>query len=92
MDTFNIKFEDFPEGLMTWIDSVTNETNCKISKTEWRNKFDDKICYTHRPENPEEYEISITITADSKHNIDFISYLVENKLKTINYLRNCLTE
>lgn len=92
MDSYNKKFEDFPEGLVVWIESVVSETNCKIAKTEWKNKFDDKICYTHRPENSEEYEITLTITSDAKHNIDFIEYLIENKIKTINYLKNCFTE
>jgi hypothetical protein len=92
MGIYRKKFEDFPEGLLKWIESVSEETNCKIEKTEWRNKFDDKICYTHQPENSEEYEITVTVSSDSKHNIDFIEYLVENKIKAIDYLRNCLTE
>jgi hypothetical protein len=92
MDSFTKKFEDFPEGLLSWLESVAEETSCKIAKTEWKNKFDDKICYTHRPENSEEYEITITISSEAKNNIDFIQYLVENKIKTINYLKNCFTD
>jgi len=92
MDSYTKRFEDFPEGLISWIENIAVETNCKITKTEWRNKFDDKICYTHRPENPEEYEVTVTVCAEFKHNIDFIDYLIENKLKTISYLKNCLIE
>jgi hypothetical protein len=92
MSTYTKKFEDFPEGLLTWLETVAEETSCQIQKTEWRNKFDEKICYTHRPENSEEYELTITVTSDSKHNIEFIEYLVENKVKTIDYLKNCFSE
>lgn len=92
MDNYVKKFEDFPEGLLTWLEVVASETNSKIVKTEWRNKFDDKICYTHRPENSDEYEITITVSSPSKQSIDFVDYLVENKIKAINYLKNCYTE
>lgn len=92
MDSYIKKFEEFPEGLLNWIEMIAVETNCKITKTEWKNKFDDKICYTHRPENSDEYEITITVSSDAKNNIDFIEYLVENKVKTINYLKNCFIE
>lgn len=92
MSTYIKRFEDFPEGLLKWIEDVVEETNCTIDKTEWRNKFDDKICYTHCPENPEEYEISITLKSESKHNIDFVEYLVENKLKAVSYLKNCYSD
>lgn len=92
MDNYVKKFEDFPEGLLTWLEVVASETNSKITKTEWRNKFDDKICYTHRPENSDEYEITLTLSSPSKQSIDFVEYLVENKIKAINYLKNCYTE
>lgn len=92
METYTKKFEDFPEGLTKWLEEAAEETCCKITKTEWRNKFDEKICYTHRPENAEEYELTITISSDSKNSIEFIEYLIENKIKTIDYLRNCLSE
>lgn len=92
MGDYTKKFEDFPEGLLPWIETVVEETNCKIIKTEWRNKFDDKICYTHQPENSEEYEITLTISSESEHNLEFVEYLVENKLKAIDYLKNCYTE
>lgn len=92
MSSYIKRFEDFPEGLLSWIENVVEETNCSIEKTEWRNKFDEKICYTHRPENPDEYEITITLKSESKHNIDFVEYLVENKIKAVNYLKNCFTE
>jgi hypothetical protein len=92
MDSYIKKFEDFPEGLLTWVETVAEETSCKIQKTEWRNKFDEKICYTHRPENSEEYELTITVASESKNNIEFIEYMVENKIKTIHYLKNCYSD
>jgi len=92
MGSYTRKYEDFPEGLMNWIETISEETNCAIDKTEWQNKFDEKICYTHRPENPEEYEITITVSSESQHNIEFINYLIENKIKAINYLKNCFTD
>lgn len=92
MDSFTKKFEDFPEGLTSWLEAVVEESESKIQKTEWQNKFDDKICYTHRPENPEEYELMITVCSKSKNILEFIEYLVENKMKAIDYLKNCYTE
>ncbi|MGD9579867.1 MAG: hypothetical protein AB7V50_00705 [Vampirovibrionia bacterium] len=92
MGSYTKKYEDFPEGLINWLETISEETSCSIDKTEWQNKFDEKICYTHRPENPEEYEITVTVSSESKHNIDFINYLIENKIKAINYLKNCFTD
>lgn len=92
MSSFSKKFEDFPEGMMTWLESILAETESKISKSEWRNKNDEKICYTHRPENSDDYTLTITVVSESENNIEFVSYLIENKRKTINYLKNCYTE
>lgn len=85
-----IEFKNVPKDILGWLEKVATENNCRIDKKEWRSKYNSYVVYDYEPFCSDGFEISLTISSNSRNYLRFIQYLYENKLKTIEYLENCL--
>jgi hypothetical protein len=85
-----IEFRNVSKDLLGWLEKIAIENNCRIEKKEWRSKYNNYVVYDYEPFCSDGFEISISISATSKNYLKFIQYLYSNKLKTIEYLKNCL--
>jgi len=84
-----IEFRNVSKDLLHWLEKTAVENNCRVEKKEWRSKYNSYVVYDYEPFCPDGFEISITISSTSKNYLKFIQYLYGNKMKTIEYLKNC---
>ncbi|HSA06367.1 MAG TPA: hypothetical protein P5556_04240 [Candidatus Gastranaerophilales bacterium] len=85
-----LEFKNVPRDVLSWLEKVVLENNCRIEKKEWISKYNSYVVYDYEPFCSDGFEICLTISSTSKNYLKFIQYLYENKLKTIEYLKNCL--
>jgi len=85
-----LEFRNVSKDILPWLEKIAVENNCRIEKKEWRSKYNSYVVYDYEPFCSDGFEISLTITSNTKNYLKFIKYLYENKLKTIEYLKNCL--
>ena len=86
-----LEFRNVSKDVLLWLEKITVENNCRIDKKEWRSKYNSYVVYDYEPFCSDGFEISLTVSSSSKDHLKFIKYLYENKLKTIEYLKNCLS-
>lgn len=84
------EFKNIPKDLLPWLEKIVLDNNCRIEKKEWKSKYNSYVVYDYEPFCSEGFEINMTISSNSKEYINFIKYLYENKIQTIDYLNNCM--
>lgn len=85
-----LEFRNISKDILPWLEKIAIENNCRIEKKEWRSKYNSYVVYDYEPFCSDGFEISLTISSNSKSYLKFIQYLYGNKMKTIEYLKNCL--
>ena len=91
LDNINyLEFKNVSKETLPWLEKIAVENNCRIEKKEWKSKYNSYVVYDYEPFCSDGFEISLTISSTSKNYLKFIKYLYENKLRTIEYLKNCL--
>ena len=66
------------------------ENNCKIERKEWKSKYNSYVVYDYEPFCSEGFEINILLSSFDISYLNFIKYLYNEKLSTIEYLDNCI--
>ena len=89
----NIYFAEFynvPKDLLAWFDDIVYENNCSIEKKEWKSKYNSYVVYDYEPFCSEGFEINILLSSFDISYLNFIKYLYNEKLSTLEYLENCV--
>lgn len=89
-DSKIVEFKNVAKDILPWLEKVAMENNCRIEKKEWRSKYNSYVVYDYEPFCSDGFEISVSIAAPSHTYLQFINYLYENKIKTIEFLKTCL--
>ena len=85
-----LEFKNVSKDVLSWLEKVSLENNCRIEKKEWRSKYNSYVVYDYEPFCSEGFEICLSVTSTNKNYLKFIKFLYENKIKTIDYLKSCL--
>ena len=85
-----LEFKNVSKDLLPWLERVALENNCRVEKKEWVSKYNSYVVYDYEPFCSDGFEISVVISSTSPNYLMFIQYLYENKLQTIEHLKNCL--
>ena len=92
MDKFQNKFlelKNINKDMVTWLEDITYENNSRIERKEWKSKYNSYVVYDYEPFCSEGFEINILLSAIDVSYLNFIKYLYNEKLSTIEYLENC---
>ena len=84
------EFKNISKDLVFWFESIVYENNCRIEKKEWKSKYNSYVVYDYEPFCSDGFEISLTLSSKSACFLNFVRYLYEMKVQTINYLNNCI--
>ena len=84
------EFLNVSHELLLWLENIILENNCKIEKREWKSKYNNYVIYDYEPFCPEGFTINILISSTEYEYINFVRYLYENKVNTINHLERCI--
>ncbi len=93
MDKFQNKFleiKNINKDFIDWLEDVAEENNCRIERKEWKSKYNSYVVYDYEPFCSEGFEINILLSAFDISYLNFIKYLYNEKLSTIEYLENCV--
>ena len=84
-----IEFKNVSKELLPWLENLAWEYRCKIKKKEWKSKYNNYVIYDYEPFCSDGFEINITLSSRQSEYLNFVRYLYDDKIQTINYLKNC---
>ena len=84
-----IEFKKVSKELLPWLENLAWEYRCKIEKKEWKSKYNNYVIYDYEPFCSDGFEINITLSSRQSEYLNFVRYLYDDKIQTINYLKNC---
>ncbi len=89
--TYNrLEMKNVDKNVLPWFEDVIDENNCRIERKEWKSKYNSYVVYDYEPFCTEGFEINLVISAKDRSYLDFVRYLYNEKISTIEYLNNCI--
>ena len=85
-----MEFRDVNKEFLPWLEDLALEYHCRVEKKEWRSKYNNYVVYDYEPFCSDGFEISLTISSKNVCFLNFVRYLYEIKVQTVNYLNNCI--
>lgn len=86
----HIEMKNVNKDIVAWLETVIDENNSRIDKKEWKSRYNSYVVYDYEPFCSEGFEINLKISSHNSAYLDFIKYLYDEKLHTLEYLKNCM--
>ena len=90
-ERFSTEFKNINKELVDWLERTSQETNCRVDRKEWKSKYNSYVVYDYEPFCSDGFEINMVVSSYDVNYLNFLKYLFENKVKTIEYLKGCMT-
>ena len=84
-----MEIKNINKHLVDWVEDIAVENNCRIERKEWKSKYNSYVVYDYEPFCSEGFEINLLVSSIDISYLNFIKYLYNEKLSTIEYLDNC---
>ena len=84
-----LEIKNIDKNIVDWVEDIAEENNCRIERKEWKSKYNSYVVYDYEPFCSEGFEINLLISSIDISYLNFIKYLYNEKLSTIEYLNNC---
>lgn len=84
-----MEIKNINRDIVDWVEDIAEENNCKIERKEWKSKYNSYVVYDYEPFCSEGFEINLLLSSLDISYLNFIKYLYNEKLNTIEYLNNC---
>ena len=84
-----LEIKNVSKEIVDWLEDIANENNCRIERKEWKSKYNSYVVYDYEPFCSEGFEINILFSSYDISYLNFIKYLYNEKLLTIDYLEKC---
>lgn len=85
-----LEMKNIDKNMIDWLEDIIEENNGRIERKEWKSKYNSYVIYDYEPFCTDGFEINLVITAYDPSYLNFIKYLYEEKISTIEYLNNCI--
>ena len=85
-----IEMKNINKDMVGWLEDVIEENKGKIEKKEWKSKYNSYVVYDYETFCSDGFEINMQISSHNPSYLDFIKYLYEEKMQTLNFLNNCM--
>jgi hypothetical protein len=92
MENFQNKYmeiKNINKDIVYWLEDIAEENGCRIERKEWKSKYNSYVVYDYEPFCSEGFEINILLSSNDISYLNFVKYLYNEKLSTIEYLDNC---
>ena len=86
----HLEIKNINKDIIDWLEAVVDENNARVEKKEWKSKYNSYVIYDYEPFCADGFEINIMISSINPAYLNFIKYLYDEKLSTIEYLNNCI--
>lgn len=87
-----LEMKNINKEIVDWLENIVEENNSKVEKKEWKSKYNSYVVYDYEPFCTDGFEINMTITSFDQSYLNFIKYLYDEKVSTIDYLNNCMSQ
>ena len=85
-----LEMKNVDQNMLAWLEDVIEENNSRIERKEWKSKYNSYVVYDYEPFCTEGFEINLVISSRDSSYLNFIKYLYDEKISTIEYLNNCI--
>lgn len=85
-----LEMKNIDKNLLAWFEDIIDENNCKIERKEWKSKYNSYVVYDYEPFCTDGFEINLVISARDRSYLNFIKYLYDEKVNTIEFLNSCI--
>ena len=85
-ERYTTEFKNVHRELLEWLEKTSLENNYRIDKKEWKSKYNSYVVYDYEPFCSDGFEINMTISSYDINYVNFLKFLFENKVKTIDTL------
>ena len=86
-----LEMKNVNKNILPWLEDIIDENNSRIERKEWKSKYNSYVVYDYEPFCTEGFEINLIISACNQSYLNFIKYLYDEKISTIEYLNHCIT-
>jgi len=84
-----MEMKNVNKDIVAWLEDIIEENNSRVERKEWKSKYNSYVVYDYEPFCAEGFEINLVISSREDAYLNFIKYLYEEKVSTIEYLNNC---
>jgi hypothetical protein len=85
-----LEIKNINRDIVDWVENIAEENNCRIERKEWKSKYNSYVVYDYEPFCSEGFEINMLFSSFDISYLNFLKYLYNEKLNTIEYLNNCI--
>ena len=86
-----LEMKNVNKDIIDWLEDIVDENNSRIERKEWKSKYNSYVVYDYEPFCTDGFEINLVITSYNPAYLNFIKYLYDEKVSTIEYLNNCIS-
>lgn len=86
----HIEMKNINKNIISWLEDIIEEHNSRVEKKEWKSKYNSYVVYDYEPFCTDGFEVNMVISSINSKYLEFIKYLYEEKINTIDYLNNCI--
>lgn len=87
-----LEMKNVNKDIVAWLEEVIEENNSRVERKEWKSKYNNYVVYDYEPFCTDGFEINLVITSFDQSYLDFIKYLYDEKVSTIEYLNSCISQ
>jgi len=87
-----LEMKNVNKDIVAWLEEIVEENNSRVERKEWKSKYNSYVVYDYEPFCTDGFEINLVITSYDEAYLNFIKYLYEEKVSTIDYLNNCISQ
>lgn len=87
----HMELKNVNKEIVSWLEDVIEENNSRIERKEWKSKYNSYVVYDYEPFCADGFEINLLISSYDYAYLNFIKYLYDEKINTIEYLNNCIS-
>ncbi|MCQ2740064.1 MAG: hypothetical protein MJ237_07545 [bacterium] len=86
-----LEIKNINRDVIDWLEYTAEENNCKVERKEWKSKYNSYVVYDYEPFCSEGFLINLLLSSYDIAYLNFIKYLYNEKIATIEYLENCIS-
>ena len=84
-----LEIKNINRNILDWVEDIADEIGCRIERKEWKSKYNSYVVYDYEPFCSDGFEINILFSSPEISYLNFLKYLYNEKISTIEYLNNC---
>ena len=85
-----LEMKNVNKDILLWLEDIIEENNCRVERKEWKSKYNSYVVYDYEPFCTDGFEINLVVVSHNSAYLNFIKYLYDEKISTIEYLNSCI--